>query len=652
MNNENEIKKDSSGVNTSRLVSLTDFIKSNKYPLLITLGFFLVLYYVAFFHHLYWTEVDGIYYLNWGEEILNGNGRNVKIVGAQIGGPVLFAALNSILHDGFFTEKLISLLNGSGIVLFSYYIIRNIFNSKIALIGQLLFAFNPRLHYLSISALNELLPIFLISASLYFITKKQLKLSDIVIVGSLLGASSMIKFQAVPVLFAILVFLLIRNKKIRTNLWSAMIMGVVFLIIFSPVIIYNYNTHGVILDNDINYYLSSLSKYQTPEWHDKMISLEEKEILSGIFLDFELFLKNYFYNLFYHNVDKLFNMGRLDNLSIIPPIPFLGIIPVIGGLVYSLKTNLNKIHVAILFGASLTTAFFVFLLGDFSIHFFAIVIIPLLVLGIRCIRNVETNFLPLLILPVVYFIIISVIPVYRSFHLLPIWISVVTLSSVFFIEVIPKLCSKIISIKGNQILATNKIVTILFIMVLLVNVGFSYKLIDASLYGMPYSGIKNEFFRLFEKHDPSEQPGIETKIIGEILSKQLGIENSYVMGNCISCSYYANSKFVFTELIEGVSNDPLDKFITRENWTLYDVYVSNIHSNPPDRYNVKKSIPDYLIYQIINPDPTTWYVRTNPNEALKVLADPTNPDIPSYFEVLYQSNRTSMVVYKINHNDK
>ena len=49
-------------------------VSTNKYPLLITLGFFLVFAYVAFFNHNYWSEVDGIYYFHAGEQILDGDG--------------------------------------------------------------------------------------------------------------------------------------------------------------------------------------------------------------------------------------------------------------------------------------------------------------------------------------------------------------------------------------------------------------------------------------------------------------------------------------------------------------------------------------------------------------------------------------------------
>ena len=37
--------------------------------------------------------------------------------------------------------------------------------------------------------------------------------------------------------------------------------------------------------------------------------------------------------------------------------------------------------------------------------------------------------------------------------------------------------------------------------------------------------------------------------------------------------------------------------------------------------------------------------------SLKVLADPTNSEIPKNFELLYKSPYSGITAYKINHND-
>ena len=161
--------------------------------------------FVSFTYHPYWFEFDGIYYLKAGETIIDGDGNNVKMFNAPIGGPIIYATINSIIDDGFNLIKIISIISGTGIVSISYYVFRNIFNYKIALLGQIFVAINPRLHILSIEAVNDILPILLMAISLYFITKREIKIQDVIIAGTLLGIGSMIRFQPILVLITILV---------------------------------------------------------------------------------------------------------------------------------------------------------------------------------------------------------------------------------------------------------------------------------------------------------------------------------------------------------------------------------------------------------------------------------------------------------------
>ena len=555
--------------------------------------------------------------------------------------------------------KLILLFSCTGIVFFSYYIIKNIFNSRVALLGQMFIAFNPILQLSSIQALNDLLPVFLIVSSLYFITKKNLKPSDIIISGALLGAAFMVRYQALVVIIAIIIFLLIRNRKIRINLSYGIIISVIFLIVCSPLLVYNYTTHSVLLDNDVDFYLLQLSKYQTDEWHKSVAESVGGNRANAIFLDFDLFLKNYFYNLSYHNPSKLFNFDTLDNLSIFPPIQLLGSIPVFGGLIYCLKIKLNRNNIIATVTTAVSTISVIFLVGDITVHFFMIIIIPLLTLGILNIRNIEKNLLPLLVLPVVYFLIISIAPMYSADLLLPVLITVIILSAIFFVNVVPRLLSHLGSAHSAKI-----ITTVLVSVVLLTNIGFSYKLFEYNLYdplpdseGMyipgagAHKGVIGELFSVFQETEPRHQFGKELKEIADILSKQPDIENSYVMTRILSYAYYADSKQIHTDFMAGMKNDTINQFVTRENWSPYDIYYSNISSYPVDKNNLYESTADYLIYQ---PPPThfgdtTWYVKPVTYPDLQILLDPENPDIPSNFELLYKSDATQTVVYKIHH---
>ena len=250
-------------------------------------------------------------------------------------------------------------------------------------------------------------------------------------------------------------------------------------------------------------------------------------------------------------------------------------------------------------------------------------------------------------LPVVYFLIISIIPLYTPHPLFPILITAVVLSTIFFVKVIPKLLSLPLKSTRNR-----KIVTIVLISsILLINAGFSYKLFQYNLYdGESYGGLTDEFMSFFEEPESRIMSGDEIKKIGDILSKQPDIKNSYVMTRVLTYAYYADSKQIHTDFKSGMKNDTLNEFVTRENWSPYDVYYSNISSYPVDKNNLNNAAADYIIYdQIPEYDPnSTWYADPPTYPDLDILLDPTHPDIPSNFEFLYKSDKWGTVVYKIH----
>ena len=584
----------------------------NKFPILITIGFFLMMSYLAFFHNLIWGgfNTDGIHYLNFGRAILEGNGIDVKVLNGQVGGPVLFALLESIIPDAFSTMKTIAVLSGSGIVLLSFFITKNIFNYRIAILTQLFIAFNPMLHYISIQALNELLPVFLIFVSLYFVTKKELGFFDYTIIGILLGIASLFRLQAIFVLFPILIFILLRNKKTIKNTLNLFTILIFLSLVFIPQILYNFSTHGAISDSGINYYIGNLFVFQNPDWHNEVLSQDHTTSLYSIItLDFNLFLENYFYNLSLHNFDKLFNFGinSLESLSIVSLIPFLGLVFFLGGLGYLIY---NK-------------------------------------------QIIPKNFLPLLFLPLLYFPLISIIPIHRSFHLLPMWLPIIIISVLFIVYVIPKGFSlkqnSLIktSFNKNQKLHLSSIIIVIIILAL--NSGYTYKHIDAAIYGNPISSLENEFANIFQTRLISDNTLYDFLLISEILKTQSGIEESYVMANEPSISFYSNSNYIRATFSEGNSDDSILDYISRKNWSDYELFESNIHSFPPDRYNKYHPFPDYLVYQpIIRYPDTSWYDEGVATEKLDILLDPNDPRIPTNFEFLFKSDKTQTVLYKIH----
>ena len=126
--------------------------------------------------------------------------------------------------------------------------------------------------------------------------------------------------------------------------------------------------------------------------------------------------------------------------------------------------------------------------------------------------------------------------------------------------------------------------------------------------------------------------------IGEILSKEPDIENKIVMADNNNYAHYANSKYLWTQFNEGDENDTIESFIKRENWSNYEIKIANTVNIPPDRNGIYDPIPDYLIY-----DGKLKHITKN----LQILENPNDPRIPENFELIYRSDKTGIMIYKI-----
>ena len=135
-----------------------------------------------------------------------------------------------------------------------------------------------------------------------------------------------------------------------------------------------------------------------------------------------------------------------------------------------------------------------------------------------------------------------------------------------------------------------------------------------------------------------EKRSLKFTEIGHILSQEPNMQSKYVMSNSLNYSYYSNSKAILVRFDEGNENDSINSFISRENWSLFEITFSNTFSYPPDRYNKISPPPDYLVYDKKDRD----------NKNLQILSEPKNPGIPSNFKLIYISNKTGVTVYKIH----
>ena len=621
--------------NLEKSIKPINWITEQKIHFIITFIFLICTSFVAFVIADPPASHDLLFYYYAGKEILSGNGENVRSANGPVGWPIFIASVDSLIHDPFITDKLISVISASAIVLISYYIIKNIFGYKVAILGQILIAINPFLHSESIIAHNDMLALFFIFASFYFITKKQLLSKDIIFCSIFLGLSFMLRYPALFVAIGVFVFLLFVLKRIPKRYLIFFILF--FLVTISPLLLFNLSTYGSLVDSDPFTYLAMESHYQNQKFQNLVVKDTNIEhIAFGFFNSADTIFTNYLYNLFYNNPHRILNLGLgWDNFAPLPLVPFNGIVFVLGGALGVLIYKINRMQIMTLLSISVGITIFLASINQIKFYFLSAIIIPIIIIGILSIKKIQTNVLALLITSSSFFLLIAIIPIHSPWYMFSILIAPPALTAFFILNVIPRIFSKpnLFAVNSSRLL---KILLLLLIsMIIISNLLFSYAVEKYLLFHQMVT-YKN----IFEPVQNSELIGLEYKQVGDILSKEPDIENKYIMASSLTYAYYANSKFVYAEFTEGNENDTINSFITRTSWSDYALIFSNVNSNPPDRNNVYKPIPDYIVYKKFN----------DSNEIIKVLADPKDPRIPKNFELLYFSNKTGTVVYKINHD--
>ena len=598
-----------------------------KIPILITTIFFISTSYVAFIIDVPSEDDDYLWYYNAGTEILSGNGSNVALFNAPVGWPILLSSLDLIIHDAFITGKIYSIFGATGIVFFSYLITEQIFGRKIALLTQTLIAINPFLHSEAIITHSEMLPVFFIFIAFYFITKKQLVSHQIIFAAIFLGISFMLRYQSSLIFIGILIVLLLNFKKYPKHF--PLLFTFLFFLTITPLLLYNFENTGNLLDADPGFYLGLNSEYKTPEM-DSIAVARLTDTSTSESIESQILIKNYFHNLFLINPHNIFNLGLgWASFSPIPIIPYIGILFVLGGAIIALNPRLNKKQLLTLLIIPATILFSLYALNHLELFFLAI-IIPILIIGIPSLKKLEINIQILFVVFCSFMFLISFIAIRVPWDLFSILIIPPIFTAIFLLKVIPKISSKIFN---NSSTSLNPISIILIFLIICSSLLFSVMFEKFSIYGenMDY---KNIIFP--EEH--LEKRSLKFTEIGHVLSQESNIQSKYVMSNSLNYSYYSNSKSITVWFNEGNENDSINSYISRENWSPMEITVSNVFSYPPDRYNKINPSPDYLVY-----DKNDRHIKN-----LQILSDPKNPGIPSNFELIYMSDKTGVTVYKIH----
>jgi hypothetical protein len=567
-----------------------------------------------------------------GQQTLYGDRESVYLASTPIGWSVLLASADSIVNDVFITAKLFSVVFATGILVLSFFIIRNVFDKKLALLVQAIIAVTPFFHVEAILTHSEMLPVFLIFLSFYFITKKKLSGRDLILCGVFLGLASMLRYQAILVAISCLPFFLIQYKKIHLS--KTLLFLIFFIAAFSPLLIYNFITFGTFIESDPSLYFTAFDQVtEDPEWEKTFAERSTGVNTNMLFEVDKNFIENYFHNLFVSNPHRMFQFTHdIQNWSPIPFFQYIGIPIILGGAIAVFNRHIEKKEIIFLVTISFIILIFLIMSG-YTEYFFASIIIPVLVLGIRSIKQIEQNVLPLLIIPVCFFIMISIITIKHPFDLFGILLIPATLTALFIVKGIPK----IIQFKQLPDKKTNyiKIIMIFIISIIIIsNLIYSYELQAALLFNDNF-----DWKDIFRNHNYQLSTAYEIKEIGEMLSKEPNIENKYIMTDGNAFAYYANSKYVFVRFDEGPQDATIMEYVAREGWSDFELAFSNIECIPNDRYNIYNPLPDYLIY----------LDKQNKIPSLRVLQNPDDPNIPKNFELLYKNDKSGIFVYKIEH---
>ena len=617
--------------NFQNIKSVTkDFV--NITSIIVVIIFFICTSYVAFIVDNPSLDHLIIDYYYAGQQTLYGDRESVYLASTPIGWSVLLASADSIVNDIFVTAKLFSVVFATGILVLSFFIIRNIFDKKLALLVQTIIAVTPFFHVEAILTHSEMLPVFLIFLSFYFITKKKLSGKDLILCGVFLGLATMLRYQAALVAISCLPFFLIQYKKIHLS--KTLLFLIFFIVAVSPLLIYNFITFGTFIESDASLYFTAFDQVtEDPGW-EKTFAERSKGVDSGMLFEIDKnFIQNYFHNLFVSNPHRMFQFTHdIQNWSPIPFFQYIGIPIILGGAIVVFNRHIEKKEIIFLTILSFIILIFLIMAG-YTEYFFMAIIIPVLILGIRSIKQIEQNILPLLIIPVCFFIMISIITIKHPFDLFGILLIPATLTALFILKCVPK----IIQFKQSPDKKTIhvKIIIIFIISIIIVsNLIFSYELQAMLLFNDNF-----DWKDIFSSHDYELSAAYEMKEIGEMLSKEPNIENKYIMTEGNAFAYYANSKYVFVTFGEGPQDATITEYIAREGWSDFEIAFSNIESIPNDRYNMYNPVPDYLIY----------LHEQNKIPSLRVLHNPDDPNIPKNFELLYENDKSGIFVYKIKY---
>lgn len=215
MTKKNKRDKKKTENKTNFIHKFLSFADNPKTPLIISGLYFLIILIAAFTYHKigdYGVETDfyeGLVYE--AKELLKGNLIVEGFKGPLY--PILLAFFGLFTKDFFSVGVLICVISASLFLFFSYRIIQNLFDAKVALLSVLLIASNSVFIQYSYSAGTDLFFCMLVAISLYFLFVKENTLINYFFAGFFASLAFLTRTNGLFLPAAFIIFILIFRKR-------------------------------------------------------------------------------------------------------------------------------------------------------------------------------------------------------------------------------------------------------------------------------------------------------------------------------------------------------------------------------------------------------------------------------------------------------
>lgn len=198
----------------------------------------------------YSIDADGVGFLIMARQILHNDFLSI-ITPRHMLYPLAVAFLSRLIPDPVFCGILISLLVSSLIVIPVYFLARDIFGKKPAILSSIMVMVYPRINYFAYSVLSEPMYYFFITAAIgaFWFYLKQKKLSFLICTAFLFGMGYLTRPE--PIGYFIMglgaLFILFLWRRKAFYVWHIAVFSAVFFLVILPHIIFLYYQTGFFL---------------------------------------------------------------------------------------------------------------------------------------------------------------------------------------------------------------------------------------------------------------------------------------------------------------------------------------------------------------------------------------------------------------------